>query len=68
MLADGLTGDYSRYANGLAWAARRELLAELTIYDRCILGSGDRAFSSACFGCFDHLNEYAYFGVALEQR
>ncbi|MEM1111263.1 MAG: hypothetical protein AAGI11_05085 [Pseudomonadota bacterium] len=35
---------------GFAWAARRELIADLGLYDRLILGSGDRAFLSAVYG------------------
>ena len=44
-------------ANGLAWAARRELLEAHGFYDACILGSGDRAMICAAIGEFDGLLE-----------
>lgn len=37
-------------ANGLAWAARRELFDAVGLYDACILGSGDRALVCAVLG------------------
>jgi hypothetical protein len=37
-------------ANGLAWAARRELFEAVGLYDACILGSGDRALVCAVLG------------------
>jgi hypothetical protein len=46
---------------GFAWAARREIVARSGLYDRCILGGGDRAFVAACFGLFDHPGRYAYW-------
>jgi hypothetical protein len=36
--------------NGVAWAARRELLESSGLYDACILGSGDRALVCAAAG------------------
>ena len=39
--------------NGLAWAARRELLDEAGFYDACIVGGGDLAMVSAAHGRFD---------------
>lgn len=42
-------------ANGLAWAARRELLEAHGFYDACVLGSGDRAMLCAALGEFDGL-------------
>lgn len=42
-------------ANGLAWAARRELLKAHGFYDACVLGSGDRAMICAALGEFDGL-------------
>jgi hypothetical protein len=39
---------------GLAWAARRDLLARLGLYDACILGSTDRIMASAAIGEFDY--------------
>jgi hypothetical protein len=46
------------YANGMAWAARRELLDHHGLYDASIIGGGDRAISCAAYGCFDHLVEW----------
>jgi hypothetical protein len=37
-------------APGFAWAARRELIAPLRLYDACILGAGDRAMLQAACG------------------
>jgi hypothetical protein len=51
--------EYPKYATGLCWAARRELLDQHGFYDGCILGSGDRAMVSAGYGCFDHLQQYS---------
>ena len=39
---------------GLAWAARRDLLAGHGLYDACILGSGDRVMVSAAIGRLNH--------------
>ena len=36
-------------ANGLAWAARRELLHQHGFYDACIVGGGDRAMICAAY-------------------
>ena len=37
---------------GLAWGARRSLLEDHGLYDRCVLGSGDRAMICAALGEF----------------
>lgn len=42
------------FANGLAWAARRELLDGHRLYDASIIGGGDQAIACAAYGCFDH--------------
>jgi len=42
---------------GLAWAARRELLARHGIYDACILGTADRVMAAAALGRFDYGRE-----------
>jgi hypothetical protein len=42
-------------ANGLAWAARRELLDRHGFFDACIIGGGDRAMISAAHRCFDQV-------------
>ncbi len=39
--------------NGLAWAARRELLDEAGFYDTCIVGGGDTAMVAAAHGRFE---------------
>jgi hypothetical protein len=39
---------------GYVWAARRELLDQIGLYDACIVGSADGAMVRAAYGCFDH--------------
>lgn len=39
---------------GVAWAARRDLLARHGLYDACILGTADRVIASAAIGRFDY--------------
>jgi hypothetical protein len=39
--------------NGLAWAARRELLEDAGFYDACVVGGGDLAMVAAAHGRFD---------------
>ena len=39
--------------HGLAWAARRELVARHGFYDSCVIGSGDTALMRAAFGVPD---------------
>lgn len=46
------------YANGMAWAARRELLDRHGLFDASIIGGGDRAISCAAYGCFEHLFDW----------
>jgi hypothetical protein len=38
---------------GVAWAARRDLLARHGLYDACILGTTDRVIASAAIGTLD---------------
>jgi hypothetical protein len=38
---------------GLAWASRRDILAEHGLYDACIVGGGDKAILCAALGVFD---------------
>jgi hypothetical protein len=52
------------FANGLAWAARRELLERHRLFDANIIGGGDRAIACAAYGCFAHAIDYHY----LNQR
>ena len=52
---------YGKYAQGLSWAAHRELMDHFQFYDSCIIGGGDRAMVCAGYDCFDyilrHMNE-----------
>ena len=50
--------------DGLAWAARRDLLTQHGFYDACILGSGDRAMICAMLGWFDSLVQVASMNSA----
>lgn len=40
-------GSKVNFRPGIAWAARRDVLSQIEIYDACIFGSGDKAFSCA---------------------
>jgi hypothetical protein len=51
-------------ASGLAWAARRDMIAQHGFYDACIMGSGDQALVCAALGLFDHYSRYRSFGEA----
>ena len=53
-LEEGKEREYSKYAPGHSWAARREFIDQFKFYDVCILGGGDRAMVCAGYGCFDH--------------
>ncbi|MCA9115899.1 MAG: hypothetical protein KDA79_12510 [Planctomycetaceae bacterium] len=44
-------GTRTRFRTGIAWAARRDFLERVGLYDVCILGSGDIVFSSALYNC-----------------
>jgi len=46
------------YANGMAWAARRAFIGKYRFFDACIMGGGDRAITSAAWGCFQHIFEW----------
>ncbi len=54
-------GDYDKHGEtGLAWAARRTLLAQCGLYDACIIGGGDHVIAHAMCGdwtsvCIDRL-------------
>jgi hypothetical protein len=41
------------YAPGFAWAARRDVVEDIGLYDALILGCGDKAMASAAYGRFD---------------
>jgi hypothetical protein len=43
-----------QFAWGLAWSARRSLLARHGFYDAMVVGSGDRALASAAYGRHDN--------------
>ena len=51
------------HAGGFAWVARRSLLGRHSLYDACVVGSGDRAMLTAAFGVPElsirslHMNE-----------
>jgi len=47
-----------RVRSGFAWAARREFIQRHSLYDACIIGSGDRAFLGALIGSFDPVVHY----------
>lgn len=51
--ADPFKFDTSRTWPGLAWAARRELLAAHGLFDKIIVGGGDTYISIASFGPLD---------------
>lgn len=40
---------------GFAWAAHRDLLTQLLLYDACVVGGGDICHASAAYGCFEEL-------------
>jgi hypothetical protein len=60
-IADGASPDtiflnrpsWMRMCSGVAWVARRSLLARHGFYDACILGGGDHAMVSAAYGRFE---------------
>lgn len=56
----------SSSAMGLAWAFRRELHAELGIYDACILGGGEHALLCAACGVPEYVTDYQ--GMGCEWR
>jgi hypothetical protein len=58
-----LAGEFSCTA-GLAWAARRELLARHGLYDAGIVGGGDRAIACAALGAWSGLQQQHSLGPA----
>jgi hypothetical protein len=52
LLGRPVIGSSDSTNNGLAWAARRELLGGTGFYDACIVGGGDLAMVSAVYWCF----------------
>lgn len=55
-------------ALGFAWAARRDLLDEHGLYDACIIGGGDVAFTCAAYGLFQELEQRQLFNDHQQQR
>lgn len=54
------------YNNGLAWAARRELVETHGLFDANIIGGGDRALSCAAYGAADHAVHWHHMGAHHE--
>jgi hypothetical protein len=44
--------------DGLAWAARREILEQHSLYDACIIGGGDGAIAAGVVGNFQDCIDY----------
>ena len=57
LLSKDMRGDF-RVNSGLAWAARRDVLNQSSLYDACILGSGNRAIVCAQLGEFEEAIKY----------
>jgi hypothetical protein len=55
-------------SNGLAWAARREVLQRHGFFDACIIGGGDRAMACAAHRCFDELMNRHYMNGRQRDR
>jgi hypothetical protein len=56
------------HATGLAWAARREVLAQHSFYDACIVGGGDRAIACAAHNCLDEVMQMHAMNDRQRQR
>jgi hypothetical protein len=67
------------YAPGFAWAARRDVVEDIGLYDALILGCGDKAMASAAYGRFDdtvgayrmsepHANHYRRWARRFHRR
>ena len=52
----------ARTHTGLAWAARREIVEELGLYDACVVGSGNRAILCAAIGRSEDAIRYLCMG------
>ncbi len=48
---------YAPAAHGMAWAMRREVLAQHGFYDGCVIGGGDTALLCAAYGVPDAITE-----------
>ncbi len=60
LLRGNMRGNHSVHS-GLAWAARRDVLAD-GLYDACIVGSGNRAILCAQLGRFSDAIHYLHMG------
>lgn len=49
-LGEDVMGGQFAFSRGYAWAARRELLDSVCLYDGNVIGGGDRAMACAAFG------------------
>lgn len=68
---DGILSSNVRLArthSGLAWAARRETVDGLGLYDACVLGSGNRAMLCAAIGRPDDAIRYLCMGPAWAEH
>lgn len=61
-------GTRSRCAMGMAWAFRRELHADLDIYDTCILGGAEHAMLAAACGMPEIVVDYQCMGSARRRN
>ena len=52
------------YAPGFAWAARRNVVEDLGLYDALVLGCGDKAMASAAYGRFEDTIDVYRLGEA----
>jgi len=53
----------ARTYTGLAWAARRDVLEEIGIYDACVVGSGNRAMFCAHVGQLESAMSYLHMNA-----
>lgn len=60
----GRTPFRPRVKHGLAWAARRELLARHGLYDSCVIGGGDTALLGAAYGVSEIVADEKRMSVA----
>ncbi|MFM7292336.1 MAG: hypothetical protein ACKO6B_14055 [Planctomycetia bacterium] len=61
-------GTRSRCAMGMAWAFRRELHADVDIYDTCILGGAEHAMLAAACGLPDIVVDYQRMGAGRSRN
>lgn len=56
------------FRGGIAWAARRDLIERVGLYDACILGSGDKAFACALLDIPTTSTEYHHMSPEYERH